>query len=314
MSKDLGSLKVAVILAFYNGNKYLDEQLKSIFSQTHKNIKIFIFDDKSKDGINKSIYAFNNKLNNRISIIKRPQNIGYAKNFLYGMRDIDEKFDFYAFSDQDDIWEKNKIEIALKACNDKNNNNAKLFCSRTSYYNSDCTRELGSSKIHKRAPVFQNALVQNIVGGNTILINKKSRDILCDTLFSDEYTAHDWWSYQIISGVDGELIFSNEKTVRYRQHKTNLVGLNTSIKEKWKRLNYFFSGEYKKWCDLNIKNLYLNKNVISKDNLKTLNYFSKARDSKNVFSKLRNFKKSGVFRQTYLENLILIFGLLLNKV
>ena len=314
MAKDLRSSKVAVVLAFYNGNKHIDEQLESIFSQTYKNIKIFIFDDNSKYGLKRSIVNLNKNSNPEITIIKRKTNIGYAKNFLYGIRDIEKDFDFYAFCDQDDIWEKNKIEIALENLDRDETNKAKLFFSRTAYYNLDCSREIGTSKVPNKPPIFRNALVQNIAGGNTIVLNKKARDILSNSLISDEYTAHDWWSYQVISGANGEIIFSEKKTVKYRQHQNNIVGLNSSLKEKWKRLFYFFSGEYKKWCDINIKNLYLNKNVLSINNIKTLNYFSRARESKNIFEKIINFKRSGVYRQSYLENIILIIGLLLNKV
>ena len=312
MAKEIIDLKVAVIIAFYNGNKYIEEQLKSIYAQTHKNIKIFIFDDNSGISLKKNL-VYLNKKNSLISIIKRGENVGYAKNFLYGIRDIHEYFDYYAFCDQDDIWEKNKIEIGLKSCEIKKNNEPKLYFSRTAYYNSDCTREIGESKKHKKAPIFKNALVQNIAGGNTIILNKKGRDILCSTLKSEDYTAHDWWSYQVISGVNGEIIRSNDKTVKYRQHKENIVGLNNSFKEKINRLMYFFSGEYKNWCNINIKNLYLNKNLISTNNLETLNYFSKAIKSKNIFEKIKYFKKSGVYRQSTLENIILIIGLLLNK-
>ena len=312
MEKQIENLKVAVIIAFFNGNEYIEEQLKSIFAQTHKNIKIFIFDDNSKKSLKKNLINLNKK-NSLISIIKRGENVGYAKNFLYGIRDIHEYFDYYAFCDQDDIWEKNKIEIGLKSCELKNNNEPKLYFSRTAYYNSDCTREIGESKKHKKAPIFKNALVQNIAGGNTIILNKKGRDILCSTLISEDYTAHDWWSYQVISGVNGEIIRSNDKTVKYRQHKENIVGLNNSFKEKINRLMYFFSGEYKNWCNINIKNLYLNKNLITTNNLKTLNYFSKAIESTNIFEKIKYFKKSGVYRQSTPENIILIIGLLLNK-
>ncbi len=312
MTKEIIELKVAVIIAFYNGNKYIEEQLKSIYAQTHKNIKIFIFDDNSANNLKQNLVNLNKK-NSLISIIKREENVGYAKNFLYGIRDIHEYFDYYAFCDQDDIWEKNKIEIGLKSCELKNNNEPKLYFSRTAYYNSDCTREIGESKKHKKAPIFKNALVQNIAGGNTIILNKKGRDILCSTLISEDYTAHDWWSYQVISGVNGEIIRSNDKTVKYRQHKENIVGLNNSFKEKINRLMYFFSGEYKNWCKVNIKNLYLNKNLISTDNLETLNNFSNAIESTNIFEKIKYFKKSGVYRQSTSENIILLIGLLLNK-
>ncbi len=314
MSKDLIQIKVAIIVAFYNGNKYIEEQLKSIFEQTHKNIKVFIFDDNSKISLKKNIVNLYNKNNVEISIIKREKNIGYAKNFLHGLKELNENFDFYAFCDQDDIWERNKIEIGLQSCQMKNNNKPKLYFSRTAYYNFNCSREIGESKLHKKPPTFKNALVQNIAGGNTIIMNKKGRDILCNTLISKEYSAHDWWCYQVISGADGEIIFSNEKTVKYRQHKDNIVGFNRSFKEKFKRLNYFFSGKYKKWCDINIKNLYLNKDYISEKNLETLNFFSKALGSNTIFEKIIYFKKSGVYRQSIVENIILIIGILLNKV
>ena len=314
MIKEIKHLRVAIIVAFYNGNKYIEEQVKSIFSQTHKNIEIFIFDDNSKNSLNENLVNLNNNRNPKISIIKRKKNIGYAKNFLYGIRDINENFDYYGFCDQDDIWEKNKIEIALKSSEMNKNNKPKLYFSRTAYYNLDCSKEIGASKIHRKSPIFKNALVQNIAGGNTILINKKARDILCASLISEVYTAHDWWTYQIITGAEGEIIYSNKKTLKYRQHNENIVGFNSSFKEKFKRLIYFFSGEYKKWCTTNIKNLYLNKHFISSKNLETLNYFSRAIKSRNILKKLKYFKKSGVYRQSTLENIILIIGLLLNKV
>ncbi len=314
MIKKLEHLRVAVIIAFYNGNEYIEEQLKSIFSQTHKNIKIFIFDDNSKNSFNRNLNSINHEKISEISIIKRKNNIGYAKNFLYGINDIDKDFEYYAFCDQDDIWEKNKIEIALKSCEIKNSKKPILFFSRTSYYNLDCSKKLGSSKNHKKQPSFKNALVQNIAGGNTIVMNKKSKDLLCNTISENQYTAHDWWSYLVISGANGELIFSQKKTVRYRQHKKNLVGLNNSIKEKLKRLTYFFSGEYKIWCDINLNNLYVNKDLISTENLDTLNNFSKAKKSKNFLKKMKYFYQSGVYRQSNIENIILIIGLFLNKV
>ena len=79
------------------------------------------------------------------------------------------------------------------------------------------------------------------------------------------------------------------------------------------KIDLFFSGEYKK-CTTNINNLYLNKHLISSKNLETLNYFSRAIKSRNILKKLKYFKKSGVYRQSTLENIILIIGLLLNKV
>lgn len=314
MAKLKNSLSVAVILGFYNGNKYILEQINSIVSQTHKNIFIFIFDDSSVQKIIKNKIQGIQKRKNQISIIKRKSNLGYAKNFLFGLKEIKENFDFYAFSDQDDIWEKDKIEEAIINLNDKNQSNATLFCSRTRYFNSDCTKEIGSSKIFKRPAIFKNALLQNIAGGNTIVLNNKAKEIICKTLICKEYVSHDWWCFQIVSAAGGDIIFSNKEMVKYRQHNKNIIGMNNSLLEKIKRLLYFLSGKYKYWCNTNIKNLNLNKDVFSLNNLEVLDYFSKARNSKNLFSKIKYYKKSGVYRQSKMENIIFIVGLVFNKI
>ena len=305
---------VAVILGFYNGNKFILEQLHSIGSQTYQNIKIFIFDDNSQDEIIIKEKLSKKEFKFDIKIIKRPENIGYAKNFLLGLKEVGPNFDYYAFSDQDDIWEINKIELALKKIKVFNSSKSILYCSRTAYYSEDCLKKMGSSKIFKKKPDFRNALLQNIAGGNTILLNKKARNTIIKTLKSDEFVSHDWWCYQVISGSGGEIIYDLNKTLKYRQHNNNLIGKNTSYFEKLKRLYSFFSGNYKRWCQINIKNLYKNKELMTRNNLEILSCFSAAIGSRNPVRKIYEFKKSGVFRQSKLETIFLIVGLLLNKI
>ena len=294
---------VAIILGFYNGKNHINDQIKSILNQTHKNIKIFIYDDNSPISLEKSDLK-DNKLE-KIKIIRRETNVGFAKNFLYGLKELEDEFEFYAFSDQDDIWEVEKLEKALNTFSFKNTNKPMLYCSRTAYYNSDCSVELGSSKIFKKPPIFENALLQNIAAGNTIVMNKAAREIVSKTLKSGEFVSHDWWCYQIISAVGGEIIFQKDKTVRYRQHQNNIIGKNSSFTEKLERFYFFLNGRFKSWCDTNIENLYKNKNHITKNNLKTLHHFENARKARNPFYKIRNYLDSGVYRQSKLENMIL---------
>ena len=305
-------IKVAIILGFFNGYKYIDDQLNSILDQTHKELTIFIFDDNSPKRFNLA----NLKINfqpEKIKVINRVKNLGFAKNFLYGLKEIKNDFDFYAFSDQDDVWEINKIEIALNNLEDKNNIPS-LYCSRTKYFNSDCSREIGSSKRFYRNKSFRNSLIQNIAGGNTIVMNKKAKVLISNSHFSDNYVSHDWWCYQLVTAVGGVIIYSNEKLLKYRQHAHNVIGMNNKLIEKLKRFQKFYSGDFKRWCDININNLYLNKKIITKKNFTTLEHFSNSRKSKNIFRKLRYYFKSGVYRQSFSDNLIFIFGILLNKV
>ncbi len=304
---------VAIILGFYNGKKYLKEQLNSILFQTHKNIKIFIFDDHSPNSLEKSDLKVNKKFE-KIKIIRRENNIGFAKNFLYGLNEIEEEFEFFAFSDQDDIWDNDKLEKALSCLSDKDPKKPILYCCRTAYYNADCSVELGSSKIFKKPPIFQNALVQNIAAGNTLVMNKAAKNIISKTLNSKNFVSHDWWCYQIISAVGGEIIYRENKTLKYRQHKDNIIGKNNSFSEKIERLNSLFNGTFKNWCDINIENLYKNRIYITKNNFKILCDFEKARKARNPFAKLKYYLNSGVFRQSKLENIFIMIGLFINKI
>ena len=305
---------VAIVLGFYNDNKYINAQVKSIFEQTHKNIKLFIFDDNSTFKLTKSFLKLTKENKKKLSIIRRKKNIGSAKNFLFALKEIKDDFAFYGFSDQDDIWEKDKIRISINALNKKGNEKPVLFSSRTEYFNEDCTKKIGESSVFKKKPTFANSLIQNFLGGNTILMNKKAQELIASSLNSDKYTVHDWYCYQLISGAGGEVIFSLEKTLKYRQHEKNLIGRNDRKSDKFRRFKEFFSGSFKNWIDINLSNLENNKNLIESKNLKILENFKKSRNSKNPLKRIIFYRKSGVFRQSSLENLIFFIGILFNKI
>ena len=314
MKKSESIKTVAIIMGFYNGKKFIFEQLNSIISQSYKEFKIFIFDDQSNEKITQSELISYKENFSKISIIERKSNFGYANNFLQGLKDVGSGFDYYAFSDQDDIWEKNKLEIGLKKIQELNSQNSVLYCSRTSYFDNDSMNEIGSSRNFTKLPEFKNALIQNIAGGNTILINNKARNLIVNSLISDKFISHDWWCYLLISAAGGNIIFDTTKTLRYRQHGGNLIGGNHKLKDRIIRFKRFFLGNFKEWTDVNISNLLKNKNLIKKENLRTLQKFIDARNSNNIFHKIILYKNSGVFRQSFLENLIFIIGVILNKI
>jgi len=305
---------VAIILGFYNDKKYINAQVQSIFEQTHKNIKLFIFDDNSTFKLTKSFLKLTPENKKKLSIVRREKNIGSAKNFLFALKEIKDDFAYYGFSDQDDIWEKDKIKISIDALNKKGDEKPILFSSRTAYFNEDCTKKIGESKVFRKKPIFANSLIQNVGGGNTMLMNKKAKKLIESSLNSDKYTQHDWFCYQLISGAGGEVIFSLEKTLKYRQHGKNLIGRNDRKGDKFRRLKKFFSGSFKNWIDINLSNIENNKSLIESKNLKILENFEKCRTSKNLFKRIIFYKKSGVFRQSSLENLIFFIGILFNKI
>ena len=314
MASKYKNKKVAVILGFYNGNDFIETQVKSILEQDFKNIDIYIFDDNSTLNVELKKIKSDKNSKCKIKIFKRERNVGYAKNFLLGLKEAGNNYDFYAFSDQDDIWELDKINRGVEALQSKGSKLPKLYCSRTAYFNSDCSKEIGSSKIHTKKPTFANALLQNIAGGNTILMNNLARQIVIKTVKAEKFISHDWWCYQIISGAGGEVIFDNNKTVRYRQHKYNLIGKNNGFEDIKSRIVEFILGKVKFWSDVNLKNLSNFRYLLTNENNEILENFLRARNSKNIFKKLNYYLKAGVFRQSNKESLIFTIGLIFNMV
>ena len=111
--KSKNQKKVAIILGYYDGHKFIKDQLLSIFKQTHKALHVFLCDDKSKKPFNLQSLKLNSEQMSKLSFATRSKNIGFTKNFLHPLDDIPREFEYYAFSDQDDIWHANKLEKAI---------------------------------------------------------------------------------------------------------------------------------------------------------------------------------------------------------
>ena len=99
--------KIDVLLATYNGEKYLKEQIDSILNQTYQNIHLIISDDCSKDETQKILKEYKEK-DDRITVYIQEQNLGYIKNFEFLLEKVES--DYYMLSDQDDVWLPEKIE------------------------------------------------------------------------------------------------------------------------------------------------------------------------------------------------------------
>ena len=305
--------KVAIILGFYDGYEFIRKQLQSIFEQTHQNFIIFVTDDNSKDKFSLEKLNINERNKNKIRVGLRNKNIGYAQNFLNALVSIDGDFDYYAFSDQDDIWHREKLEKAINSLEGYPDNQANLYGSRTELIGESEEIKLGKSIEFKKSPSFQNALTQNIFGGNTMVFNRNAFDLICSSNINQKIIAHDWWCYQIISGAGGNIFYDKNIYLKYRQHNNNLIGSNVSLKDKWLRFCKVANGNFKIQNDHNLQAIINNQNLLIKSNRKTLTNFIKARNS-FLLKRIFYFAKSGVYRQTLIGNIALFIGILIKKV
>ena len=305
--------KVAIVLGFYDGYKFINMQLQSIFDQTHQNFIIFVTDDNSKDKFSLEKLNINERNKKKVRVRFRNKNIGYAQNFLNALVSIDGYFDYYAFSDQDDIWHREKLEKAINSLEKYPHNQANLYGSRTELIGASEDKKLGKSIEFKKSPSFQNAITQNIFGGNTMIFNRNAFDLICSSNINQKIIAHDWWCYQIISGAGGNVFYDKNIYLKYRQHNNNLIGSNISFKDKWLRFCKVANGNFKIQNDHNLKAIINNQNLLIERNQITLSNYIKARKS-SFLKRIFYFAKSGIYRQTLIGNIALFIGILIKKV
>ncbi|MDP1999806.1 MAG: glycosyltransferase family 2 protein [Rhodoferax sp.] len=305
------SPSVAILLCTMQGQHFLHEQLDSIVAQTHSDWSIWASDDGSDDGTHAILEEYRAHLgSDRFSIHSGPAE-GFAANFLSLVCNANITADFYAFSDQDDVWNADKLRRAVDRLGTVPNQTPALYCSRTCYVDAN-NQAIGASPLFTRPPAFANALVQSIAGGNTMVLNDAARNLLRLAGADANVASHDWWAYMVISGCGGIIFYEPEPTVRYRQHDNNLEGANTGWSGRLLRLYQLLQGRFRVWNDKNTTALQRVRVHLTPENQHRLDEFEKARTG-HLFARLAAFRRSGVYRQTSLDSLSLLVAVVLKK-
>ena len=304
--------KVAILLCTYHGQHYLAEQLDSFAAQSHANWEVWASDDGSEDDTHSILEAYKSKWGaGRLSIHFGPAE-GFAANFLSLTCNSSIKADHYAYSDQDDVWEVDKLARAVEWLESVPADVPALYCSRTLLVDPD-NNEIGVSPLFTKPPSFANALTQNIGGGNTMVFNNAARELLREAGENKSVVTHDWWAYMVIIGCGGRVFYDNKPTLRYRQHDDNLVGTNSDWAARLRRIRMLFQGRFKHWNDSNISALRTLEHRLTPENREILQCFAKARGMR-LIPRLIHLKRSGIYRQTLLGNIGLAVAAILGKV
>lgn len=212
---------ISIVLCTYNGEKYIEEQLNSLKNQTYKNIEIIVSDDCSTDS---TIAILKNNLSDkRIKIFEQIENIGYIKNFEWAVSKTSGNF--IAFSDQDDIWQANKIEILY------NNIGNYLIV----YCDSELVDENGLSlnkKLSQISKMYTGSdtrgfVLWNVIWGHTMMIKK---ELLQYSLPIPEKTPHDIW-LAFKACTLGGIKYVDEVLTKYRQHTKTVT--KTTYKKQY---------------------------------------------------------------------------------
>lgn len=304
--------KVAILLCTHQGQDYLNEQLDSIGCQTHTNWQVWASDDDSADDTRVILDAYKQTWRaGQLSIQDGPV-AGFAANFLSLTCKADIDADYFAFADQDDIWDPDKLERAVAWLDTIAAHTPALYCSRTRLVDAQ-NKEIGLSPLFSKPPGFGNSLVQNIGGGNTMVFNNAARALLREAGEDVPVVAHDWWVYMVIVGCGGKVLYDPYPSLRYRQHHDNLVGANASWLSRLVRMRMLWRGRFRNWIDRNIQALGPLHNRLTPENQDILERFAKAREMR-LIPRLFQLKRIGIYRQSMLGNLGLIAAAVLRKI
>ena len=216
---------ISVVIATYNGEKFLRKQLDSIFNQTYKNLEIIAVDDCSSDSTVSILHEYAARYDN-FKVFVHNCNVGYIKNFERGF--LQTMGDFIAPCDQDDIWMPNKIDVLLK-----NMNRCEIAYCNSAFI--DDEDNLMGDKLSDRtnATNFDNPLMY-LVGasapGHAMLLKKQ---VAFDAMPFPDVFSHDNW-LGFVATFNGSVKFVNEVLVHYRRHDTNVfstINKQKKIKE-----------------------------------------------------------------------------------
>jgi glycosyltransferase involved in cell wall biosynthesis len=306
---------VVILMCTYNGARFLAEQLDSLEAQTYQNWEVIASDDGSTDQTLEILQQYQAKWpSGKLTIRSGPQK-GFSQNFLSLACDPEIKANYYAFCDQDDVWLPEKLEVAVGNIIEKQEyRGAKLpylYCGRTAYISSD-KKPLGFSPLFGFPPSFRNALIQSIAGGNTMVFNQKVKEML-ERVGLVDVSSHDWWVYQLTSAADGMVYYDKVPKILYRQHSDALIGGNSTIFARFKRLKMLLRGRFFHWTDQNLIALNRAKGEISKSNLEILSLFITLRSAK-LKDRFRLLEVCGLYRQTWGGTISLTLAALLNKI
>ncbi len=293
---------IAVLMSTYNGEKYIAEQLDSILNQKLENITLHVFirDDGSTDSTPSILSDYCEK-DKRITVII-DKNIGYIASFLKlleNMKELDEKYQYYALSDQDDIWDSDKLQNAINCIQKLNSDKPILYQATTRVVD-----ENGSfrriDQTCSRPITFYNTAIQTFSAGHTYVFNIGLLNQIPERVDASYLYGHDALLTNI-AAIMGEVIFDNIPHNDYRQHSNNQIGTSQSGLLGWikLRIKKVSNGDGRKYSKQIIYIYRLFYDYLNEEERCEIERFFLKQS--NFFTRLQYIFSSKLYRQGYFE-------------
>ena len=306
--------KIDVLMATYNGEKFIRQQLDSLFRQTIQNFTLIIRDDVSSDNTLQIIESYRQKFPDRILLISDEQkNVGVTQNFNLLLEK--SAADYIFFCDQDDVWLPSKIETSLSA----------IQALETVHTQTPCLVYADMKSIDEQGNIIANSvwqqlnlspkyftlnrlLVQNIPHGCTMLINKAMRNLVFP--IPKEAILHDHW-IALLAAACAKHASINEPLMLLRNHSSNISRKKISVTKKIQRFltNTFSREEYEYIIKIRTRQAKALMthigNSITEENKDLLKHFIELEQANSIERK-KIFLQYKFFRTTFWHNLKMI--------
>lgn len=220
---------IDILMAVYNGEKYIKTQINSIINQTVSNWRLVILDDCSTDSTLKILNYYKEKYPEKIEVHVNEKNSGGARENFFKLIKF-RKYNYVMFCDHDDVWKKDKIENTYRCMLELEQKVASpqepLLVHTDLSVVDENLKIIDESMIKaQKLNVDDNRLCKLLAQGNvtgcTVMANANLINMMGD--FSREIIMHDWWA-SLIASAFGKIAFLNKPTIYYRQHQNNQVG------------------------------------------------------------------------------------------
>ncbi|MGL5648732.1 MAG: glycosyltransferase family 2 protein [Clostridium sp.] len=289
--------KVEILMATYNGENYIEEQIESLFNQTYTNWNLLIRDDGSKDRTIEIVKKLEKQYPSKIKLLRDNKGGLRAKdNFLELLRNSKENY--IMFCDQDDIWLPNKIELTLNKMLEIEDGPTLIH---TDLKVVDKSLNIIANSFWKfqnlnpNRKTYNYLIVQNNITGCTMMLNRKLVNLSKGDFPNG--TMHDW-IISIIASISGKIAYVSEQTVLYRQHPFNQIGA-TKISISYIKL------KIKNLKEDSIRQISQVKDII--DSLENIEVKNRDEIEEFITIKTKNIwlQKKWIFRKKFLKNGIL---------
>ena len=298
---------VSIIIATYNGEKYIAEQIDSILKSSYQDMEIYIYDDGSQDGTMDILKRYEANYPDIIHVKQNESNLGVTLNFLKAIRRTTT--DYVMLCDQDDVWKIDKIAMTLKrmrhmeAQMDKKLPMAVFTDARVvdSGLNTIDQSFFRASHLNPRKTDLPHLLMENKLIGCTIMINAALRRVIQGFDLPLYAKLHDVWIGLMASSL-GKIGYIDETTLLYRQHGNNVVGNQSFISYINDRISSL--KKQKEALDILQRQakefLYLYGSIISEDNKAIISSFANLSNVNMLQRRLDiiryGYLKSGIIR------------------